>query len=293
MRKILILAALLLAGSVGARGRNVHRIVTCNIRVALPQDEAAGNGWSTRKAVCEKVMKAQRADIFCLQEVTVGQYEDMCRMFPDYLVLGYAGPEMDAMPDRAYHGVAKNLVMFSKKRYRLTGAGVYWLSDKPLVGGSLAWGTARARHVNWVRLQDRHTGREFRVLSVHLDHISQEARMAQIGVVLDETGQYPDTVPQILAGDFNSKPWNGVAKEIAQAGWTDAFIAANGGDVAEVSCHVFKGEDYKPKGKPARIDYIYLKGAGLHAEAAHLVKDAVKGKYPSDHYFLAADIVME
>lgn len=294
MKKMLILCtALLLAGSVSARGREVHRVVSCNIRVALPQDEAKGNGWSTRRAVCEKVMKAQRADIYCLQEVTVGQYEDLCRLFPGYYVFGYAGPEMDAMPDREYHGIAKNLVMFSKKRYRMTGAGVYWLSDRPLEGGSLAWGTARARHVNWVRLQDKHTGREFRVLSVHLDHISQEARMAQIDVVLDETGQYPDAIPQILAGDFNSKPWNGVAKKIAGAGWTDAFVAANGGDVEEVSCHVFKGEDYKPKGKPARIDYIYIKGAGLRAQASWLVKDTVKGKYPSDHYFLAADIVME
>lgn len=294
MKRVLILcAALLLAASAGARDRNVHRVLSCNIRVALPQDEAKGDGWSTRKAVCEKVMKAQRADIYCLQEVTVGQYEDLCRMFPDYMVFGYAGPEMDAMPDREYHGIAKNLVMFSKKRYRMTGAGVYWLSDAPLRGGSLAWGTARARHVNWVRLQDKRTGCEFRVLSVHLDHISQEARMAQIDVVLDETGQYPDAVPQILAGDFNSRPWNGVAKKVLGAGWTDAFVAANGGDVAEVSCHVFKGDAYKPKGKPGRIDYIYLKGAGIRATGSRLVKDSVKGKYPSDHYFLSADIVLE
>lgn len=294
MKKLLILsAALLLCGLAGARERNVHRVVSCNIRVALPQDEAKGDGWSTRKTVCEKVMKAQRADIFCLQEVTVGQYEDLCRMFPGYFVFGYPGPEMDAMPDREYHGVAKNLVMFSRKRYRMTGAGVYWLSETPLVGGSLSWGTARARHVNWVRLQDKRSGREFRVLSVHLDHISQEARMAQIEVILDETGQYPDGIAQILAGDFNSKPWNGVAKKVLGAGWIDAFVTANGGDVQEVSCHAFKGEDYVPKGKPARIDYIYLKGAGISARAASLVKDSVKGKYPSDHYFLAADVVME
>lgn len=294
MKKLLILCAvLLLAGPAAARERNVHRVVSCNIRVALPQDEAKGDGWSSRKAVCEKVMKAQRADIFCLQEVTVGQYEDLCRMFPGYFVFGYPGPEMDAMPDREYHGVAKNLVMFSRKRYRMTGAGVYWLSETPLVGGSLSWGTARARHVNWVRLQDKRSGREFRVLSVHLDHISQEARMAQIEVILDETGQYPDGIAQILAGDFNSKPWNGVAKKVLGAGWIDAFVAANGGDVQEVSCHAFKGGDYEPKGKPARIDYIYLKGAGIAARAASLVKDTVKGKYPSDHYFLAADVVME
>lgn len=295
MKKIMLLcAALLLCGTMAARDRGVHRVVACNIRVALPQDEESGNGWSTRKRICEKVMKAQKADIYCLQEVTVGQYEDMCSMFPGYFVFGYPGPEMDAMPDRDYHGIAKNLVMFSKKRYEMTGAGVYWLSDTPLVGGSMAWGTARARHASWVRLRDRRTGREFRVLSVHLDHISQEARLAQIGVMLDESAQYPDAVPQILVGDLNSKPSNAVAKKILASGWVDAFVEANGREAEAASFHNFKGDAYTPKkGKPGRIDYIYLKGDGIRAASSELVKDAIGGKYPSDHYFLAADVVIE
>ena len=77
MKRILIVcAALLLCGMAAARGRGVHRVVSCNIRVALPQDEEGGNGWSVRKYVCERVMKRCKADIYCLQEVTVGQYED-------------------------------------------------------------------------------------------------------------------------------------------------------------------------------------------------------------------------
>jgi len=132
MKRILIVcAALLLCGMAAARGRGVHRVVSCNIRVALPQDEEGGNGWSVRKYVCERVMKRCKADIYCLQEVTVGQYEDMCRMFPGYFVFGYPGPETDALPDREYHGIAKNLVMFSKRRYEMTGAGVYWLGGTP------------------------------------------------------------------------------------------------------------------------------------------------------------------
>ena len=207
MKRILIVcAALLLCGVAAARERGVHRVASCNIRVALPQDEEGGNGWSARKYVCERVMKRCKADIYCLQEVTVGQYEDMCRMFPGYFVFGYPGPETDALPDREYHGIAKNLVMFSKRRYEMTGAGVYWLSDTPLVGGSSSWGTARPRHVNWVRLRDRRSGREFRVLSLHLDHISHEARLAQVRAVEEETSQYPAGVPQVLAEYCNQTP---------------------------------------------------------------------------------------
>ena len=207
MKRILIVcAALLLCGVAAARERGVHRVASCNIRVALPQDEEGGNGWSARKYVCERVMKRCKADIYCLQEVTVGQYEDMCRMFPGYFVFGYPGPETDALPDREYHGIAKNLVMFSKRRYEMTGAGVYWLSDTPLVGGSSSWGTARPRHVNWVRLRDRRSGREFRVLSLHLDHLSHEARLAQVRAVEEETSPYPAGVPQVLAEYCNQTP---------------------------------------------------------------------------------------
>ena len=42
MKRILIVcAALLLCGMAAARGRGVHRVASCNIRVALPQDEGA------------------------------------------------------------------------------------------------------------------------------------------------------------------------------------------------------------------------------------------------------------
>ena len=55
MKRILIVcAALLLCGMAAARGRGVHRVASCNIRVALPQDEEGGNGWSARKYVCER-----------------------------------------------------------------------------------------------------------------------------------------------------------------------------------------------------------------------------------------------
>ena len=47
MKRILIVcAALLLCGVAAARERGVHRVASCNIRVALPQDEEGGNGWS-------------------------------------------------------------------------------------------------------------------------------------------------------------------------------------------------------------------------------------------------------
>lgn len=270
-----------------------HRIMTCNIRVTLPQDTATGNGWNTRRDVCFQVMKAHRADIYCLQEVIYTQYKDLCRAFPDYFVFGYEGPEMDALPDTTYHGIAKNVILFDRRRYRLIATGTYWLSEHPLQGGELSWGTARARHVNWLRLEDKATGRQFRVCSLHLDHVSQQAREQQINVFLEEAAQYSEKIPQIVCGDFNARPDNPIiARRMKDAGWTDVHHILHGYYEA-YSAHRFLGRDYHPKKTPAQIDYIFTHGQALKATGAVFLKDDVAGKYPSDHFFLMATLRMD
>lgn len=273
--------------------RQLYRVMTCNIRVALPQDESSGNGWSTRRDVCFKVMKDYRADIYCLQEVVGNQYEDLRKAFPDYFVFGYEGPEMDNMPDTLYHGIAKNVILFARKRFRPVAAGTYWLAEDPLHGGAMSWGTARARHVNWVRLEDRSTGKQFRVCSLHLDHVSQEARERQIDVFLKEASQYADTMPQILCGDFNARPDNPIiAIRMPANGWADVYRFLNG-HYEDFTAHRFLGCDYHPKKMPAQIDYIFTHGTGIKAKEAKFVKDNVDGKYPSDHFFLMATLEIE
>lgn len=296
MKKLILLfAACCLSAAAMAKTPATHRVVSCNIRVALPSDEASGNGWSTRKALCEQVLKRQKGDIYCLQEVFGAQYGDLQAMFPDYYAFGYDGPEMDSMPDSVYFGITKNLILFSKKRYQMTSGGTYWLSETPLIGGSKSWDTARARHVNWVRLTDRKTGRAFRVASIHLDHVSQQAREAQMKVFIDEAAQYPVDFPQILVGDFNSRPGNSALGALMTAGWRDSFVEAHGRDIQEFSCHNFRGAEYQPKKPttPGRIDFIFLHGNGVRGVASQLIKDQIKGRFPSDHYFLTADIVID
>src|SRR5690606_23215938 len=113
---------------------------------------------------------------------------------PDHFSFGFEGPEMDAFTE-GYHGIAKNPIFFSKKRYELLSAGGFWLSETPLVAGSKSWNTARARHVNWVRLRDKKTGADFRVLNLHLDHKSQLAKEEQTKLVLKEAKQYEGDYP--------------------------------------------------------------------------------------------------
>lgn len=266
-----------------------HKVLTCNIRVALPEDDAKGFGWSSRKKLCANVMRAQQPDIICMQEVLQVQNQDLKAALPGFISFGFEGPEMDAHKE-GYHGIAKNPIFFSKARYELLAAGTYWLSDTPHLGGSMAWGTARARHVNWVRLKDKKSGLDFRVVNLHLDHQNQEAREKQIGMVMDEIKQYSPDYPQLLTGDFNVGADNPVYQIIRKEGWADSYTLLHGEAEPGFTVHSFQGEDYPKKDKRKKIDFIFMRGGGK-ALSASIIKDHDGGKYPSDHYFVSAAIL--
>lgn len=268
-----------------------HRVLSCNIRVALDDDEQKGVGWSTRKNICLEIIKNNKPDIICLQEVLKVQADDLIKYFPEFLLLGFEGPEMDANPV-GYHGIAKNPVMFSKQKYELQAAGTYWLSESPLVAGSKSWETARARHVNWVRLKEIRTGKAFRVLNLHLDHVSGEAKIKQAKMVVDESAQYQRHFPQILAGDFNTRFDSKVFHAVRSGDWKESYETLHGEKEAGYTGHEFQGTNYEKGPQKGRIDYIWYKGSARPFHAA-VIKDAVNGKFPSDHFFMRADFIID
>jgi endonuclease/exonuclease/phosphatase family metal-dependent hydrolase len=298
LRQVVIAAALPTLSHVtfgqnrAPKDKSFHRVLSCNIRVALPEDETTGNGWNQRRAVCIDVIRAQQPDIFCLQEVLRIQMEDLENAFPNFASFGFAGPEMDARQE-GYQGIAKNPIFYSKKRYDSISAGGFWLSETPHLPGSLSWGSARARHVNWVRLRDRATRREFRVLSLHLDHESQSAREQQFKMVLAEAALYPQGFPQILAGDFNAGAANPVLKLAMEAGWINTQNALPGIPDTGLSTHGFQGTNYVAKTEAGRkkgpIDFILTSGK-VTTKDWRMIRDNRNGRYPSDHFFLSASL---
>jgi endonuclease/exonuclease/phosphatase family metal-dependent hydrolase len=266
-----------------------HKIVSANIRVDLPDDEKAGVGWSIRKDITSKILHVHKPDIICLQEVLKGQNEDMKKMFPNFQSLGFEGPEMDPIPT-GYHGIAKNPIMFLKSKYELIAAGTYWLSETPHLGGSKSWDTGRARHVNWVRLLDKKEGKQFRVVNVHLDHLSQSAREKQTALLLEETTQYDSSFPQILAGDFNADASNNVINMIKNQDWIDSYIKVHGEGEPGFTGHGFKGK--ANVSKKGRIDFVFTRGL-VTPTSASIIKDDIGGRYPSDHFFISTEVIIK
>ena len=267
-----------------------HRVLSCNIRVALPEDELKGVGWPQRKEVCIDVIKKYKADIICLQEVLKVQAEDFKKAFPKFQLFGFDGPEMDAHKE-GYHGIAKNPILFNKERYELLTAGTYWLSETPLLAGSKSWDTARARHANWIRLKDKKSKKEFRVVNLHLDHVSNEAKIQQAKMVATESAQYMPDFAQLLAGDFNTRFDSQVLESVRAAGWKESYETIYGKTEAGFTGHEFQGVHYVKGPSKGRIDYIWYRGKVKPVET-QIIKDAVNGKYPSDHFFMKSDFII-
>lgn len=291
MKKIFLflLSLAIISGSTFARKhyrKSEHVIVTANVRVTgLDADEKPGLRWDDRKKACAEAIKREKPDIVCAQEVMYDSYQYLKEQLKGFAAFGFEGPEMDPY-DSGYHFIAKNVIYYNTKKYELVGGGSYWLSDKPLKGGSLSWGAMRARHCNYVRLRDKKTNRQFRVLNVHLDHKSDPARQAEIKMVIDECDQYSYDFPQVMAGDFNSGVKNMPYRELTHAGWKDMWETIHGKKEFGVTAHAFKGKNYnKPNAR--RIDFIYYRG-DVKPKSARVIDEKIDGIFPSDHYFLVA-----
>jgi endonuclease/exonuclease/phosphatase family metal-dependent hydrolase len=286
--------ALAAPGAPANAGTASQTILTCNIRVALPEDEATGNGWKARRELCLEVIRSQKPDLICFQEVLREQMEDLERGLAEFAGFGFEGPEMDTRKV-GYQGIAKNPIFYARARYELVSAGGFWLSETPHLPGSSSWESARPRHVNWVWLRERASRRQFRVLNTHLDHQSQHAREEQIKLILAEAALYAPEFPQVLTGDLNAGAANAALKLALEAGWTDTHTAAPGPRDDGNTTHGFLGPKFTPKTEAARkrgpIDFILTHGP-FSTLAWKIVRDGRNGRYPSDHYFVSAVVAI-
>lgn len=270
-----------------------YKIMTCNIRITGLEEDAPypERTWEVRKDYCVNTILKRQPDFFCLQEAIYDSYEYFKKKCKKYTSYGFVGPEMDPYTE-GYHLIGKNPIFFRTDKFEFVSSGCYWLSDEPLIGGSMSWGTTRARHCNWVRLKDKKTGKEMRIINVHLDHKSDSARREQIKIVLNECAQYAQDFPQIICGDFNAGIKHAPIKYIhAQEGWSEMYEDIHGKGEYGYTCHAFLGDKRQSKSNN-RIDFIFHHGK-VETKSCEVVTDHIGKMYPSDHYFIEAQFLIK
>ncbi len=256
------------------------KILTCNIRYFGAEDGA--NRWARRKEVCIGVIRSREPDIVCFQEMWEEQFADLAEAFPGHAAYG--------MTDEAVNRRPLNSIFYRTDLYRPIASGGYWLSDRPHVAGSKSWGSVCVRFANWIRLEEKSTGREFRVVNTHLDHVSQPARENQARLLCEDASAYPTDYPQILTGDMNCDAANPAVRILESAGWIDTYGAVHGTENPGPTYHDFRGPEYESD--TGKMDWVFVRGRFRTVDAG-IVRDAIDGRFPSDHYFVSAVVVAE
>ena len=253
------------------------KILTCNIRYQGAQD--GENGWSFRKNLCTQLIAAQSADIICFQEMWDSQFADLTAALPAFKTFALIDEPIGTHP--------LNCIFYRPDVFTLISAGGYWLSERPHVAGSKSWDSCCIRLANWIRLKDRATGIEFRVVNTHLDHISQIAREHQARLIVEDAVSYPADYPQLLTGDMNCDCQNNAIQTFKSGHWVDTYSRVHGTENPGHTYHEFLGPQYSSA--IGKMDWIFMRGKWQATQAA-VINDSMSGRFPSDHYFVSATL---
>jgi endonuclease/exonuclease/phosphatase family metal-dependent hydrolase len=106
-----------------------------------------------------------------------------------------------------------------------------------------------------------------------------------------DVGQYQPNFPQILIGDFNSRASSNGFDSVRAAGFVDSYAALYGETDPGVTAHGFEPVDSPKLTEKGKIDFNFCKG-NCKLLTAGIIKDKPKGIFPSDHFFVSAEIIL-
>lgn len=248
------------------------RVMSCNVRCFTPSDRGKTN-WYYRADLIRQNLEKVQPTVIGFQEVTPQQYTYLCDVLPDYdSVLTYRDktPQPEGCP-----------VFYRTDLYTLKDKGSFWLSETPEVM-SKDWGAACYRICSYVILTDKASAQDFVVFNTHLDHVSDEARIKGIGVVLDKIQEFGG-LPAVLMGDLNADESSETYKAATENFLDSKYVLENPP----------QGCTYQNYGKNLDdpcIDYILITKDAFTVQDFKIVTDTYDGVYPSDHFPIVADL---
>ncbi len=260
-------------------------VMTCNLRTPKASDSKKGDGWADRKDLCIETIKNQHPDLIGFQECSKTQFDDLHAAFPDFLTFSTNGES--ALSEDPYE------VIFVSPRFSMITEAGYWLSETPYIPGSRSWDNSKhSRVVNWMRLRDKASGIQFRILNTHFDQKGQMAREHSAEMVVADAKAFPPDFPQIFTGDLNADRPNKALDILEAGGWQDTWTLLYGPKEPGFTAHDFLGVNFVPKGKLAhagKIDWIFCRG-NITPISSKIIRDQRAGHYPSDHFFVVAEV---
>ena len=245
------------------------RVMSCNLRCLTPLDFGK-KSWFYRADLIVNNIEKENPGIIGFQEATKLQYNYMCDTLTGYdSVITYRDKSV----------IAEGCPIFYRTDlYKLIDKGSFWLSETPEVM-SKDWNSACYRICSYVILEEKASAKQFVVFNTHLDHISDEARINGIAVVLDKIEQF-GSLPSMIMGDFNAA--EGSQTYISA---TESFLDAKYQTENTMESCTYEG--YGKSLDEMAIDHLMISKTGFDVESYTVVTDIYNGVYPSDHFQLS------
>lgn len=247
-------------------------VMSANVRCISPGD-LGKKSWLYRADLIIQNIAANAPDIIGFQEVTKFHYDYLNDCLPGYdSILTYRDDTFFTESCPIYYRTDK---------FDLIDKGSFWLSETP-EQMSKDWGAACYRICSYVILSEKASGQQFVVFNTHLDHVSDEARIKGIGVVLDKIAQF-GSLPAMIMGDFNADE-DSTTYQMA----TENFL-----DTKYQTENTMTSSTYQNWGEKLDnpcIDYIMVSKTGLAVDSYKVVTTTYDGVYPSDHFPVCVDL---
>ncbi len=261
---------------------NTVKVVTFNARCVYFDKDNSYDGIRSfvfRAGFIYDKIQSEMPEIILFQEFKREHLDMMRRLLCEYEFIGHFRNE-DFGGEGVYTAVRRDKI-------QVLGFDSYWLSPTPYTPGSRYENQSDCpRTCLTVKVRDIASGKIFRILNTHLDHISDEARILGVRQILNRVCDVTDedNIPFILGGDFNAKPESDTIK------YCNGFDRIKIFDITkdiDVTFHNWGNRSDK-------IDYIYVTSdLKDQVRSVCVWDDEVYGMYLSDHYPVCAQFVME
>lgn len=245
-----------------------------NIRYGTAND--GENRWEARRGQMFDLLKAHSPDVIGLQEALHFQIDEILAALPGHRMVGVGRSD-------GGQGGEYAAILYRDSRLSVRRTDTFWLSDTPDVVKSNTWGAALERICTWALFDDK-LGTPFYAFNLHMDHVGQPAREKSAALVRDRIGSRVPALPVVVTGDFNTGESNPVTQAMLKS-LRDTFRVLHP-EAREVgTANGFKLGQTKGE----KIDYIFVEPA-TEVLSADIIRTAVEGRYPSDHFPVIARI---
>ncbi|MCQ2463399.1 MAG: endonuclease/exonuclease/phosphatase family protein [Clostridia bacterium] len=228
-------------------------------------------------SLCECIIK-RRPDSIGFQEAT----PEWMKLLKKYLgdEYGFVGVAREDGDDDGEYGP----VFYRKDKFTLKDSGTIWLSDTPDKPSKFPTSCC-TRICTWATLEHKETGKAFSHINTHLDHVSEEARLQQVDVLLGKIAELEKYGPVACTGDFNVNENAPVYAKMTQT-MKDVKYTAPVTD----KCGTYQGYDDTGIEDISPIDFVFIKN-GFEPLVYNVIRDKAKdGTFLSDHFGLYTEL---